>query len=216
MAHGYKVFAIDLNVLDGVSAEYDVGDNNVLTIDHPVSTGSWSNAVLTVQGAMDDDLENWTDLSTTLVGIDETYYIDVDAYRYVRLKVTTVEGGPGIAGITMFSDYQDPNNDSVRFAEIDLTDFGTRFATILDVDLYNRMYIDARRQAGSGAWTVGVLTLKWSVNGHDWNVFSPSVTFATSSVSSEIDLTAIRFVSLEVTTAQAGIKVSLALYSVKV
>ena len=72
--------SIDLNgVVNGAITFFSVAD-----------TGTHANHVITLQYSPDNS--NWIDGSKTLLGIG-CVEVPVTAARYVRLKVTTVEGG---------------------------------------------------------------------------------------------------------------------------
>lgn len=90
--------SINLNVAPGAGLLeiWDVRRINYLSIDAVLDSGTWSTAVVQVNGLLRKDATQSTTI-TTLTGAGLTTAIDVEPYAYINLVVSTAEGSAASA-----------------------------------------------------------------------------------------------------------------------
>jgi hypothetical protein len=103
---------LDLNDDNSVAAPpaiFPSGDHRYVSVQARKESGSWGTAVVSVQ--VSNTGRDWFGVpagAVTLTAEGITDKIDVRAFGYVRAKVTTEEGGAGVASVTFcFSDLGD-------------------------------------------------------------------------------------------------------------
>jgi len=81
---------LDANSTSTVSSSLDIAENNWVCYTILANTGTHATHVITLQCSPDDT--NWYNTASTITGVGIIDNVQIGA-RYVRLKVTTAEGG---------------------------------------------------------------------------------------------------------------------------
>ena len=85
---------VDLNTSNAeMAGSWIVEQSNRLTIEAIIDSGTWGTATALVRGSIDN--ATWT-LIQTLTGVGLYKGIDVTDYRYIQIRVGTLEGGTGV------------------------------------------------------------------------------------------------------------------------
>ena len=86
---------VDLNTSNAEMANpWHVDESNRLTIEAILQSGTWNTATALVRGSIDN--ATWT-LIQTLTGVGLFKGIDITDYRFIQIRVGTLEGGTGVA-----------------------------------------------------------------------------------------------------------------------
>ena len=93
------ISGFDSNVLNGTSGSLYINGNSLVGIYVVDATGAHTTHVLTAQISTDD--ANWFTTSNTVTG--EGYVEFTTASQYVRVKLTTAEGGTSTCDISITS-----------------------------------------------------------------------------------------------------------------
>ena len=85
---------VDLNSTDAEMAnKWHVDESNRLTIQAVLDSGTWNTAEVQVRGSIDN--ATWTVIQT-LTGVGLYKGIDVTDYRFIQIRVSTLEGSAGV------------------------------------------------------------------------------------------------------------------------
>lgn len=112
--------SVNLNSSNAEMAQsWHVEESNRLTIQATLQTGTWGTATALVRGSIDNT--TWT-LIETLTGIGLFKGIDITDYRFIQVRVGTLEGA---AGVGRFYGY-----GKVVLSPFDVTDIKTASYTV--------------------------------------------------------------------------------------
>ena len=91
-----KVSGLDTNNLNATTISLDISDNEAVAFSVVNASGAHTTHVITLQCSLDDS--EWFDISTTITGLGVKNNITIIT-KFVRLKVTTAEGGTSTVDI---------------------------------------------------------------------------------------------------------------------
>lgn len=94
-------FKLDANAGENCSDVLPVADANTAAVQVTADSGSYSVAVLTVEGSI--DFVKWVSTGTTITADGITSAIDVGRFKYIRVRVSTANGAALLLTVSILS-----------------------------------------------------------------------------------------------------------------